>query len=402
MMNKKIPIVFIFFFIVCGMGLSISPCSHAGNFKAGIVLADANGTLLYEQNRKKQFVPASILKILTSLAGIHFLGESYRFPTDYFFDKSSKNLYIKGFGDPLFISEVIDQLCHDILLKTKQVHHIVLDQTYFKDPIKIPGNCNSLNPYDAPVEALSANFNTLTFKWSLSEGRFISAEQQTPLLPVFYDNIKNTGLKQGRITLTKQQSLLYPGRLIKYFLKKNNIRVTGTVRLGKFNVKAGERYSFISPFETRDIVQKLLKYSSNYIANQLLLTIGAKIYGPPATLKKGVKAVTLFSRQTLKLDQINISEGSGLSRSNRVSPEEMLKILLEFMPFHSLMKKQGNDFFKTGTLKGVRTRAGYILGNDQKLYPYVIMVNQKNKGYESIRQNLVNRVSQMVQKSIGQ
>ena len=80
----------------------------------------------------------------------------------------------------------------------------------------------------------------------------------------------------------------------------------------------------------------------------------------------------------------------------------MLKILIEFMPFHSLLKNHGNDFFKTGTLHGVRTRAGYISGKDQRLYPYVIMVNQKNKGYESIRKDLNYRVSQVVQQSIGQ
>jgi len=404
MNNRRTTLSFIFFFTIYTIGLSISPCIGAENLKAGIVLANGNGNILYEQNRKKQFVPASILKILTSLTSIHILGEGYRFPTDYFLDKNSKNLYIKGFGDPLFISEVISQLCNDIVLKTKTelIHNIILDQSYFFEQIHVPGNGNSLNPYDAPVGALCANFNTITFKWNPSKGRFVSAEPQTPLLLVFHDDIKNTGLKQGRITLTKQQSFLYPGLLMKYFFERNNINVTGSVLLGKFEIKKGKRYSFFSPFEIKEIVQKLLKFSSNYIANQLILTIGAKAYGTPATLEKGVKAVELFSKQNLKLDKIIISEGSGLSRSNMVSPDEMLKILLKFIPFYSLMNKHGNDFFKTGTLDGVRTRAGYILGNDQRLYPYVIMVNQKNKGYESIRKNLIDRVSQVIKQSVSQ
>ncbi|HGY11195.1 MAG TPA: D-alanyl-D-alanine carboxypeptidase, partial [Desulfobacterales bacterium] len=111
MINKRTALVFIFFLSIWIVGLSISPCICAENLNAGIILADDQGNILYGQNNEKQFIPASILKILTSLAAIHILGEDYRFPTDYFFDADSKNLYIKGFGDPLFISEVIEQLC---------------------------------------------------------------------------------------------------------------------------------------------------------------------------------------------------------------------------------------------------------------------------------------------------
>ncbi len=243
MINKRTVSVFIFFLSIWIAGLSFSPCIYAKNLNDGIILADDQGNILYGQNNEKQFIPASILKILTSLAAIHILGEDYRFPTHYFFDTDSKNLHIKGFGDPLFISEVIELLCHDILLKTKtkQIHHIILDQTYFSKQIQIPGKGNSLNPYDAPVGALCANFNTIMFKWSLSQERFISAEPQTPLLPAFYKDIEKAGLKQGRIILTKEQSILYPGLLIKYFLEKNNINVTGSVLQGSFKTREQRR-----------------------------------------------------------------------------------------------------------------------------------------------------------------
>lgn len=394
MMNKKTGRGFIFFLMVFIAGLLISPCIYAKNVTTGIVLADNQGNILFDQNREKQFIPASILKLLTSLAALHTLGEDYRFPSAYFFDENSNDLYIKGFGDPLFTSEIIDHLCHEIILKInpKQIHHIILDQTYFSNRIRVPGKGNSLNPYDAPVGALCANFNTIRFKWDSRKNRVVSGEPQTPLLPVFLEDIKKTNLVQGRIVLTKQQSLLYPGLLMKYYFEKNHIIVAGSVLQGEFKNKGG---SFLSPFETTEVVQKLLTYSNNYMANQLLLTLGATTYGTPATLEKGIKAIKLFSKQTLKLGPFTLLEGSGISRSNRISPDQMLKILLEFMPYHSLLKHQGNDFFKTGTLSGVRTRAGYILGKDDRLYPYAIMVNQKNKDYDSIRKNLLNRVSRI-------
>lgn len=363
---------------------------------AGIVLSDDHGKIIYSQNRQKQFVPASILKILTSLAAIKTFGQNFRFSTRYFFDPDTKNLYLKGFGDPLFVSEVIEKLCSKIVSKTdtEQIHHIFVDQTFFLKQIQIPGQGNSLNPYDAPVGALCANFNTIMFKQDKFTGRFISAEPQTPLLSIFDKAIKKTGLRQGRIILSKQQSLLYPGFLIKYFFEQNSIRVTGSVLQKKFNARVNEGNLFFSPFTIKQVVQKLLKFSSNFMANQMLLAMGAKTDQAPATVEKGVKALKRFSKQHLNLDHLTVFEGSGISRLNHISPDQMIRILIEFLPFHSLLNRQGSDFFKTGTLADVRTRAGYIMGKDKRLYPYVIMVNQQNKGYDAILKNLIYAVSQ--------
>ncbi|MCP4764513.1 MAG: hypothetical protein GY870_22245 [archaeon] len=120
--------------------------------------------------------------------------------------------------------------------------------------------------------------------------------------------------------------------------------------------------------------------------------MGAKIFGEPATLEKGIKAVKLFAKQNLNLKNLKIHEGSGLSRQNLISPSQMLTILLKFMPYRSLLKHKNHDYYKTGTLSNVRTIAGYLLGSDNRLYPYVIMVNQKNQGYEAILQHLINMV----------
>jgi len=334
MFDTKIPLLTAVFFVTLIIGISICTNGYAEQLNAGILLSNDKGTILFAQNRSKSFVPASILKILTSLCALHTFGENHRFSTAYILEKGTKNLFIKGFGDPLFISEVIEKLCRDIRLKTDQLHNIILDQTYFSTPVKIPGRRHTLNPYDAPNGALCANFNTIFFKWSEQEKRIISGEPQTPLLDMFHNDIKKTGLKQGRIVLSNQQSLLYPGFLIKTFLEKNKVTVTGNVLQGEF---------------------------------------GGTI-------------------DHLKLNLTTISEGSGLSRKNLVSPDQMIKILIDFMPYYALLNRRDNEYYKTGTLSGVRTRAGYIMGRNKKLYPYVIMVNGKNKGYEGIRQNLLNRV----------
>jgi D-alanyl-D-alanine carboxypeptidase/D-alanyl-D-alanine-endopeptidase (penicillin-binding protein 4) len=397
MRDKIMPLRIIVILILFSVGRFSSTGNTAEQLGTGIVLADDQGTIVYGQNREKQFIPASILKLLTSLAAIEILGSNYHFTTLYFFDQTSKNLYIKGLGDPLLISEVIETLCREIALKTgpTQIHHILLDSTYFSDQIRIPGNGSSLNPYDAGVGALCANFNTITFKWQAKKGRFVSGEPQTPLLSVFHGDIKETGLKKGRIVLSRQQSLLYPGLLIKLGLEKNNINITGSVLHGTLDMKKEGVHTFVSPFDLEGVVQKLLKFSNNFMANQLLLTIGATTYGPPATLEKGIHAVQAFSERHLKLNHLTLSEGSGLSRKTLMSPDQMLKVLMRFMPFYTVLKNEGNDFFKTGTLADVRTRAGYILGHNNRLYPYVIMINKKNADYTFLRKNLLHRVSQI-------
>jgi len=366
--------------------------------EAGIVLADCNGNVLYEHNSTKLFVPASILKLVTSLAAIHILGENYRFTTEYGFNKRTGNLYIKGFGDPMFISEVIQMFCRDLIsnLKIKKIHDIVLDHSYFADRIQIPGQSDTANPYDAPVGALCANFNTIAFDSDTAAGQFISAEPQTPLLPVFEKIIKKTGLARGRIILDRTQAALYAGQLIRYWLEKSRIKITGKITKGQMHHGQCRKWVFFSPFTLKENIKKLLRYSSNFMANQLALTIGAVMYGPPATLEKAVKALKFYSESEIGINNPEIFEGSGLSRMNRISPAQMLKVLIKLKPWYFLLRHGQNDFFKTGTLTGIRTRAGYIEWKSQNLYPYVIMVNEKDKDCEKIKEFLAYYVLRIV------
>ncbi len=389
-MNKKI----FKFTLLCIILIFIAPPAMAMDKDTGVILADDQGKILYSRNKDRPFTPASILKILTSLAAVDYFGMDHRFKTLYAYDKISKNLYIKGFGDPLFISEVIQELCGQILAKTKArtINNIILDHSFFHQDIQIPGTGNSLNPYDATSGALCANFNTLSFKWSPIQRGYVSAEPQTPLLPSFLGEVKASGQKQGRILLSPKQRRDYPGLLIKFFLTKKGVPVTGIISQGSFDPAKGQ-FTFESPFTLEEIIQKLLKYSNNFMANQLILAMGADKEGAPATLEKGVNVLEVFSRKKLGLTQLTLAEGSGISRKNRISPNQMLKILMEFMPFHGLLEIKGEEYYKTGTLSDVRCRAGFIRGNDKRLYPFVIMINKKNKRYDSIHRDLLRRVN---------
>ncbi len=335
------------------------------------------------QNPDTLYVPASTLKILTSLAALSQWGGDHRFSTLAGYDPDSCILYVKGLGDPLFVSEVIRDFCQQLVeaSRMQKVRAIVIDQSYFSSDVSIPGTGQSLNPYDATTGALCANFNTIHFTWDAAGQTFVSAEPQTPLLNMFTPDIRNTGLKQGRILLDTEVQYRYPGLLMSHFLQKMGIEVTGPVKTGAvpdsvLKESTNRPFKLIrlaSPWTIEEVVIKLLKYSNNFIANQVMLALGAHVYGPPATLEKGVRVLSDCVANLPGWETANIAEGSGLSRRNRLTPSQMGQLLLAFMPYHKLLRRTDTQYYKTGTLTGIRTRAGYFIGTDHRLYPFVIM-----------------------------
>jgi len=149
----------------------------------------------------QMLIPASILKLFTALLAMNALGEDYHFHTDFFSDPH-KNLKIKGYGDPLIISEMIPEMIRQISNQIPEINDIILDDTHFQSPMIIPGATkNSTQPYDAPNGSLCVNFNTVFFKKD-QNGAYISAESQTPLLPFIVDRIAHSSLDHGRIILS--------------------------------------------------------------------------------------------------------------------------------------------------------------------------------------------------------
>jgi D-alanyl-D-alanine carboxypeptidase/D-alanyl-D-alanine-endopeptidase (penicillin-binding protein 4) len=101
-------------------------------------------------------------------------------------------------------------------------------------------------------------------------------------------------------------------------------------------------------------------------------------------LTKGAAVVSDYAKKELRLKGIQIVEGSGISRENRLSALEMLTILKRFKPYRHLLNKKDQALYKTGSLQGVRTRAGYIERSDQELYYFVIFFNRAGADIEAL------------------
>jgi len=353
-----------------------------------IFVTDPYGSIIFSKNADKKLVPASTLKIFTALVALHYLGPDYRFRTEFYLDKN-QNLKIKGYGDPLLISEIVADIAATLGNRLTAINNIVLDDTYFTQPLTIPGISSSTEPYDAPNGALCVNFNTVSFK--KFNKKYISAEPQTPLLPYALNRIKKTELNAGRIVLShaSNESTLYAGHLFRYFIKAQGIQTGTTVRLGRAQ-KENDRliYTYISRFSLEDIITKLLEHSNNYTTNQILITAGIRQYGPPGTLVKGVMAANTFAKDRLQLNNFFITEGSGISRENRISAANLHKVLEAFQPYRRLMRHEGGEYYKTGTLLGISTRAGYIENLEGKIFRYVVLINTPGRSTDRVMKKL--------------
>ncbi|MFY9941483.1 MAG: D-alanyl-D-alanine carboxypeptidase [Desulfobacterales bacterium] len=357
------------------------------------LVTDPGGRVLLSANADRQMVPASILKVLTALSAAHYLGPDFRFETEFYLDPDH-NLIVRGSGDPLLVSEALAAIAAELSARIRQFNDLVLDPSYFAQALRIPGVSASPEPYDAPVGALCVNFNTVAFK--TVKGRLVSAEPQTPLIPFAAARIRASGLKEGRIVLSgqNQDHLLYAGHLIRHFLVSSGIKTRGAVRIGR--VEPGSQrlvYRHTATIPLTGVIAELLEYSNNFIANQLTVAIGATATGPPGTLEKGVSATRAYAADVLGLNALRMVEGSGISRQNRISAREMDRVLTAFEPLRHLMRREGREYYKTGTLSGIRTRAGYIVSAAGGCYRFALLVNTPGRSTDRIMRGLLERLN---------
>lgn len=362
------------------------PPSYAENWQqrvrglakgGAVMVADAAGHTLLAVNPDNPLVPASTLKVVTAAAALSALGPDYRFVTEFRLT-SEGDLYAVGRGDPYLISEELDAIARALKARgLLQVRHIFLDPGFFAPGLVLHGTSRSLNPYDAFNGALCVNFNTI-FVHVGATGTVTSAEPQTPLTDLARDMALQSGVRGDvRINLAESpdKCLLYAGELLKAFLVQNGVPVTGRIEPASRPADAVPLfYRHVSRKNLSWLLSQVFEYSNNFMANQIFLTMGAELYGPPATADKSrrVMADYLAARG---LPDLHIEEGSGLSRRTTMAAAQMVKVLNHFSGYRDLLTAKGRVRYKTGTLSDVRSMVGYLLPDVGPPLSFVIFLN---------------------------
>ena len=351
---------------------------------AGLLYLDESDKVIYEKRARDLFVPASTTKLVTAYLALKHWGEKHRFKTDFFLDETtaSATLWIKGYGDPFLVSEELTIIARTIAtsLKERGIHKlgsINLDTTYFAGSIKLPGTARSNNPYDAYPSALAANFNTISAR--RENGVIVSAEEQTPITTTarsIYTNMQGHSERVNTGTDHKTAER-YFAELLAEFLRRENLAVGEEVSWGKVPSTLPLTYRHLNSRTLASVIKPMMKYSTNFIANQLALKLGAEHHGAPASSDK----VTLTFKEQLSTEfgwkLFFLEDGAGLSRTNKLSPAQLVDVLERFRKWkHLLPEIEPGIYAKSGSLIGISTLAGYIKKQDE-WRPFAVMINQK-------------------------
>lgn len=431
----------------------ILPPNKKQDLTVGILVTSAEtGEVFYERNANELMIPASTNKILTAYGALKKLKPTYTFKTHVYASgpvkdgKLSGDLYIKGGGDPSLVSERLWMLVNELIRAGIKVitGDVIVDSTYYdseKNPESRPKYLKD-QAYNAPIGALSFNFNTTTIYvrpaetagapprvYIDPENSYIdlvnqattgSAGSKNTLVGNRTEYVKgdigDTVLLRGSIPLdAKEQHFyrnivnpaLYAGHMFKAFMEQRGLKFQGKVLEGEVSKNARLVLEFES-LPLWQIVWGMNKFSNNFVADQLMKKMGAEVWGPPGTLQKGITALQdALEDIGLKKDSYTILDGSGLTRGTKISPRLINRVLLTAYKDFSISSEfisslgiagedgtlkrrfpssnvQSSLRAKTGTLDGVTALAGYVPSEDKELLSFVIILNDPKNKYGSM------------------
>ena len=409
--------------------------------------AGAGGKVVASLNAEKTRIPASVIKVLTTYAAVLKLGFNYRWQTKFYTTGSVKNgvlhgdLLIKGFGDPTLkakdLTKIVSYIRAEGIRKVKG--NIVIDRSYFKVGNKDSSGFdeNPYSAYNAMPDAMMFNervstvcvtakkrtvtkkyadqsyqvINNLQYVNKSCRGRYswprvkIDKSTSTPKVILHGKLSKRCGKQNICKVLTKPYKTFYYA--LKDKMKAEGISVSGHMQLKKIPQNATELFSYHSD-TLEKIISKTAKKSNNLYARHLLLLLGAKTYGAPATLKKGRDAVIkiLSSKGALGTGILRLDNGSGLSRVAKMNAKLLATMYdnaydrygqrwmntLSVAGVDGTIKRRfrgtvvrNRAWMKTGTLRRVKNIGGYVKNRAGKRYTVVILVNSTKSRYRGAK-----------------
>ena len=412
------------------------------------------GDTLYSHYAHRKRIPASNIKLITSLAGLFYLRPEYVFVTDVYSATPlvngvvKGNVFLKGYGDPNFLQENIKELVNKLkLIGVKKITgDLVVDESFFdKKRFGIGWKKNkNLKTYKVPSSALSLNFSSVLVSVDPGKGRNLghlrvrmdpfsdmvkikskikkdkfTVRSKLTFQRISSKNRKDVFLIKGKVPykgkivykrLPVTNPSLYTAGVFTSLLKKNSILLTGRIRIGRTPDKANLLVRHSSK-KLSSIIKLMNKWSNNFISEQVLKTLGAEIFGLPGTSKKGLKAVRNYLVSIgISNKSFEIFDGSGLSRMNRITPYAIVKILAHAYHDHRF----SSDFIASlpiyaidGTLRKrrrlmndeyrVRAKTGYLSGVSS-LSGYVFSKNGEVLGFSVLINGNGCRAKKMVRR----
>lgn len=408
----------------------------------GVRVETVDGRVLYDFNGAKLMMPASNMKLITAAAGLELLGPDHVWETRVWLDpwesaggsehltgplpeRLEGNIYLQGGGDPTLLQEDLERLAR--LLHARGLRHIagdvVYDASFFDDQLRGPGwSWDYLDAYyAAPVSGLALSpdrdYDANTVKVSVypagalfepglvvispslagirvvNETRTAGAASTGSISAYWADDgslVVSGSTPLGRGPTTMWIAMQDPAPLVATVfanaLRQAGIEVAGDVVPGRVSRELVHVAGHTS-MPLSQLLVPFLKLSNNGHGEVILKTLGRK-FRSQGSWAAGRAVIESFLRDVVRVPgSFNISDGSGLGRTNLVTPQQLIAVLRYMADrpnfpyfYHALPVAGASDRMVGGTLRSrlqgtpaqfnARAKTGSI-GNVSTLSGYV-------------------------------
>ena len=349
-------------------------CSRAlSAAKTALLVIDLkDGDEILSHNADTPLIPASIMKCVTTATLLEKTGSKYRYDTPVYYTGNIKggvlegNIIVEATGDPSInsrnepatgdlVAEIIDALQSRDIREVRG--DIIVDESAFPGP--------AVNPLWASGD-LSHSYGTGTHGFNFEDNASGKRSVSDPAA-VFRSRLRSAMTNRG--------------------IAVSQAKIENQTRRHRL----GEHHSATID----DIMRSCMMRSDNQFAEALMRKIG-ETYGDEGSIVRGTEETEKYwKRHKAHMKGVEIHDGSGLSRSNRVTARFMADVLTHmyknpyyasFFPLagqEGTLKRflagtplEGMIAMKTGSMNGIQCYAGYKLDEDYApTHIVVVMMN---------------------------
>lgn len=412
---------------------------------------------LYAYNETKRFMPASNTKLFTSAIALEKLGEDFVFVTPLLTDGQisnetlTGNLYIRGSGDPSLTRNRLRELAKGLVSKgIKNIKgDIIVDISAFPDNRWGQGwSWDYLHfGYAAEVWAIALDRNSVNIQiapaleegqpsqvsltpptnWITVENNVVTVKSGQNFWSIWRDPWERVVRIWGRISLNTRPEILrisvpsiphYVGETFRSILQEFKISVEGHVKVG-LTPQSAKVIAETKSEPLRELVRWLNKVSDNLYAEMLMRVIALKEKGQ-GSLPEALSILEQKLREWgIDPDEVRLTDGSGLSRLNMVTPRAIVQLLkiAQTRPWFDAFKNslpiagvdgtlrtrlrgtpaEGRVYAKTGYIGNVASLSGYVQSNGKVKLVFSVLVNHYNAPTRQVQLAIDSFVSSLAE-----
>lgn len=440
------PIVLIFFIFLSASSLQaevnslatqVTQIFRAYGERVGVSIRDPSGQQIVSLNAKKDFVPASVAKLVSSACALKELGPDHRLASVFYTRGEIQSgvlkgdLVIQGFGDFSFVIEdlkmITEKLFH--VFGIRKIEGDLVFLTGFLEQTRIPisedFSGDRGRAFSALLSAVPINHNSFSVWVSSSDQKARAQVFPVGAVDLKIENtLKVTKGRLGgsrtklnylpqfqRLSLSGQIGERDPARAYYLSLPDPYESYAGLFRINfvnlggewkgkhRFEKSPKDRDQLLYKHESRSISRLLIdinKLSTNFGSEMLNLHAAFQRFQRPATLASGQSFLKdCLSNYGLSSSEMALSNASGLARDSQVQAEALSQFLHlqrreehfpEYLASLSILGRDGTTRrrlpqmkgearLKTGSIRGVNTIAGYVGENIKDSYSMVLLLN---------------------------